>query len=57
MYIENQTEEMKIICFIHSFDQHWKELDVSTMSRCLVIEVLTYLVLVDADNDNRETDC
>ena len=59
MYIENQTEEMKIMfyCFIHSFDKHWKELDVSTMSRCLVIEVLTYLVLVDADNDNDDTDC
>ena len=50
---------MKIMfyCFIHSFDKHWKELDVSTMSRCLVIEVLTYLVLVDADNDNDDTDC
>ena len=51
MCIENQTEEMKIMCFIRSFDKHWKELDVSTMSRCLVIEVLTYLVLVDANDD------
>ena len=49
--IENQTEEMKIMCFIRSFDKHWKELDVSTMSKCLVIEVLTYLVLVDANDD------
>ena len=46
-----KTEEMKIMCFIRSFDKHWKELDVSTMSRCLVIEVLRYLVLVDANDD------
>ena len=42
---------MKIMCFIYSFDQHWKELDVSTMSKCLVIEGLTYLVLIDANDD------